>query len=350
MMKRHVLFLLLLTSTLYADDGDVAATDAHPEPVLTPEEIEAQINQEQRDFEIAKEMFIPWYTGPLITGSANNVPPGYLNLQPYLYLTTNYAQFTKNRRSKSTPNTFIVSPLLLIETGITDWLDVTVIPQAFFRWQKQHFAENFADLPLQFGFQLAKETPYIPSIRFIVGELFPTGKYQHLNPKKLGLDATGEGAFQTTVGLNVSKVFWWLKLHPISVRLASNCNIADHRVSVRDFNAFGGGDNTKGKVKVGTTYNIDLGVEVSLTEKWVYATDIAYTYSNKSTFRGRAGESAPGVQAANGVPSSDQLSIAPAIEYNVNDVSGFIGGGWFAVTGRNSPNFASVIISYTILF
>ncbi len=74
------------------------------------------------------------------------------------------------------------------------------------------------------------------------------------------------------------------------------------------------------------------------------------TYANKSTFRGRPGESAPGVPAVNGIPSSDQLSIAPAIEYNINDVSGFIGGGWFAVTGRNSPNFASVIISYTIMF
>lgn len=59
----------------------------------SPEDIQLEINQAQTDFEIAQKMFIPWYTGPLITSSANNVAPGHFNIQTYLYLTVNHAQF-----------------------------------------------------------------------------------------------------------------------------------------------------------------------------------------------------------------------------------------------------------------
>lgn len=348
--KAAILSCFSFSASLCADAGTTYRQSSNSEPVKTPEQIEQEIQQAQHDFDVAKEMFIPWYTGPLITGSANNVPQGKVNLQPYLYFTVNYAEFNSHHKSVSTPKTYIINPLLVAQVGITKWMDFTVIPQGFFRWEKGHFADNFGDLPIQFGFQLATETPYVPSIRLIIGEQFPTGKYQHLNPNKLGLDATGEGAYQTIVGLNVSKVFWWLPLHPVAVRFASTYNIPDNRVNVHGFNAFGGAHHTDGKIKVGNTLNLDLGVEVSLTQKWVFATDVAYTYSNKSTFTGKPGELEPGVPAANGVPSSEQLSLAPAIEYNINDVSGFIGGVWFSVTGRNSANFASLVLSYTVMF
>lgn len=318
------------------------------EPLKSPEEIQQEINQAQSDFEIAEKMFNPWYTGPLIASSASNVPPGQILLQPYLYLTTNYAHFNDHRKSISTPNTFIMSPLCVFETGITNWMDITVVPQGFFRWESGKFGDGFADLPIQLGFQIKKETPYIPKMRLVVGTLFPTGKYQHLNASKLGLDATGQGAYQTILGFNMSKVFWWFKLHPIAARLATSYIIPDHHVSVKDFNAFGGGYHTNGDVKIGNTLTMDLGVEVSITQRWVFATDFVYTTSNKTTFSGNEGLTSDGLPASNGGPSSDQFSLAPAIEYNFNENSGFIGGVWFTVTGRNSANFVSVLLSYTV--
>ncbi len=334
---------ILLSSSCFSD---VAKSPAQP----TPQQIEVQLDQAEHDFQIAKEMFIPWYTGPLITGSATNVPPGNVNLQPYLYFTVNYAEYNSHGKSVNTPNTYLLNPLLLIEAGITSWLDFTIIPQADFRWQKDHYAGNFDDLPVQFGFQVVKESAYVPNVRFILGEVFPTGQYQHLSSKKGGIDATGAGVYATSVGLNISKILWWFKLHPISLRLATSYNIPDARTSVHGFNAYGGGHHTRGKVKVGNTLNVDLGVEFSLTQKWVFATDVAYTYSNKSTFTGNPGVTDAGTPAKNGAPSSDQLSLAPAIEYNVSDSAGFIGGVWFSVAGRNSADFVSAILSYTVLF
>jgi hypothetical protein len=181
-----------------------------------------------------------------------------------------------------------------------------------------------------------REGPYIPNIRLIIGETFPTGKYRNLNPHKNGLDATGEGVFSTSFGLNISKIFWWIKLHPVAVRLATQYIVADQKSHVQGFHAFGGGYGTR--------------VEVSINQKWVFATDIAYTISNKSTFRGKQGYASDGSLAISGAPVSDQLSLAPAIEYNVDSSSGFIGGVWFSMTGRNSANFASIVLSYIKLF
>lgn len=338
MFKRVIFSLFLFSAVLHAQE------------VESPQQIQTELNKAENDFEIAQKMFIPWYTGPLITSSASNAAPGHVNIQGYLYFTINHAQFNKHRRSVSTPNTYILNPLFVFQTGITNWLDVTVVPQGFFKWKEGHFADNWGDTSLSFGFQALKETPYAPAIRFVLSETFPTGKYQHLNFKKEGIDSTGAGAYQTSFGVNISKIFWWIPLHPVALRMATNYVVPDHRVHVHRFNAYGGGFHTNGKVRVGNTFNADIGVEISITQKWVFATDFVYTYSNKSSFSGTPGVTITGDIAANGAPSSDQISIAPAIEYNVSSTGGFIGGIWFSPTGRNSPNFVSIVLSYTQYF
>jgi hypothetical protein len=345
MIKKFFTSLLLFSAVAYAENPE-----ENRRYYKSPEEIEEELHHAQRDFEIAQQMFIPWYTGPLITGSANNVPKGHTNVQGYFYTTVNYAQFNSHRKSVNTPNTLILNPLLVLQRGLTDWLDITVIPQATFKWQKSHYGAGFGDLAVQLGFQIQKEKPYRPSVRFVLGETFPTGRYQRLSPSKAGLDSSGGGAYVTSVGVNVSKTLWWFLLHPMVWRFAGNYNIANADVDVHGFNTYGGGFGTKGDVDVGNTLNADLGWEISLTERWVFATDLAYTYSNKSTFGGKAGTTAEGMIASNGAPSSDQLSLAPAIEYNVSDSAGFIGGIWFSVTGRNSANFVSLVLSYTKMF
>jgi hypothetical protein len=350
MNKSIVFSTLLFSSFLYGYEAIETSSENNNPVIKSPEEIKIEIDQAQRDFEIASKIFIPWYTGPLIASSANNVPPMRVNIQPYLYLKLTHAEYDNNRRSADISNISSISPLFIFQLGLTNWLDFTTAPQGNFQWQKSSFGAAFNDLPVQFGFQICHETPYIPSIRFVLGELFPTGKYQNLNPERLGLDSGGAGAYQTIFGLNISKVFWWFKLNPIAFRFASSYNAPNCKVSVENHNTYGGGNGTKGKVDVGQTLNLDLGIELSINQKWVFATDLCYTSSQKSTFKGKNGITAEGLVASVGTPSSDQLSLAPAIEYNINENSGFIGGLWFTATGRNSANFLQLVLSYTALF
>lgn len=321
-----------------------------PQGSKSPEEIQAEIDQAQRDFEAAKAMFIPWYTGPLITGSANNVPKGRVNIQPYLFLNNQYAVYTDNRGTTDVPEVFTVQPLFIYQYGYTDFIDSTLNLSGFFRWRDRQYAQGFGDIAYSLGFQLMKQTPYRPSIRFTVGETFPTGKFRNLNPDKGGIQGTGGGVFSSQLGLFINKIFWKLREHPVSVRLAGIYSIPNHEAHVTGFNAYGGGFGTDGHVKVGHNIQADLGLELSLTQKWVFATDIAYEFSFKSTFSGIPGSSSNGAPASNGGPSNDQLSIAPAIEYNPNPLGGFIGGVWFSVTGRNSSVFVAGVLSYTQLF
>ena len=78
--------------------------------------------------------------------------------------------------------------------------------------------------------------------------------------------------------------------------------------------------------------------------------DLAYFTTNKTTFSGTAGTTAAGLPATTGGPSSDQLSVAPAVEYNATSNLGFIGGVWFSVWGRNSNAFVSGILSLVYVF
>ena len=339
-MLKRFFFSLCLLSTL----------NLLAEEVRTPEEIQGELQSAQKDFDTAQKIFIPWYTGPLITGSANNVPMGHVNLQGYLFTTVNYAVFNKNRKSVGIPNQWVLNPSLLFQVGIAPRLDITVSPQGFFKWQKGRNANEWGDTTVQFGIQIIREKPYIPSIRLLVGEIFPTGKYRRLSHHRGGLDSTGAGAYRTLFGLNLSKIFWWSPLHPMSLRFSSNYIFADNRAPVNGLNSYGGGFHTNGKVWVGNSLNLDIGYEVSINQKWVFSTDIAYTYSNKSTFRGNPGVTSTGAAAIVGAPSSDQLSLAPAIEYNLHQSGGFIGGVWFSMTGRNAFNFVSLVLSYTQYF
>ncbi len=78
--------------------------------------------------------------------------------------------------------------------------------------------------------------------------------------------------------------------------------------------------------------------------------DIVYTATERTKFAGNPGFTAAGTPATVGSGYSDNLSLAPAIEYNWSESAGFIGGVWFSVYGRNSLNFAQAVLSVTFSF
>ena len=86
-----------------------------------------------------------------------------------------------------------------------------------------------------------------------------------------------------------------------------------------------------------------------MTQRWVAAMDFVYVSSNRTKFYGNPGVGSDGTAASMGGPSSDNLSLAPAIEYNWTDSLGVVTGVQWSVYGRNSFNFVSgqFSVSYT---
>lgn len=343
---------LALSCALLQADEPVTQTNVEKAqtPPPSPEEVRRQLNKAELDFQKAKEMFNPWYTGPLITPSAHIIPPGYINVQPYLYVTDNYGQFDKNGKSRHIPELGQIKLLSAIQFGILKWMDGILVVSGQRNRQRGHHAVNWNDTSLSLGFGLMEETAYRPALLFGVGESFPTGKYQKLNPDKAGVDATGAGAFETTLTFNISKVVWWLYKHPMNIRTSFNYTFPSI-AHVRDLNTYGGGEGTAGRVRIGNQFAGDLGYEYSFTQRWVAAIDVVYTYTGKATFRGTNGtDPITGLPNPVGAPFNDQLSLAPALEYNVNANLGFLAGVWFPVWGRNSLNFVSGVFSFTYTF
>lgn len=323
------LFFLFCTSILFAQ-----------EPILTPRQIQAELDEANARFARAKKMFNPWYTGPLITPSPGMMPPGQANIQPYLFINGTYGAYNKKRKAKPIPhNVYTLQVTSGIATGITKTVDCSITPAGQVSWANRRHGGGFSDLSATIGFLINPESLYIPGMKFSITETFPTGKYQHLSLNGLGLNSTGGGTYQTQFGFAISKLFWWWYEHPMNLRFFVGYTV-ETPVHVEGFNTYGGGLDTHGVVHPGDTLTTDLGIEYSFTERWVIACDIAYIASGRTKFNGFSA-------APVGNPYNDNLSLAPAIEYNWDENLGILWGVQFSVYGRSSPVFAKGQFSVT---
>jgi hypothetical protein len=320
--------------------------DEREEAPLPPEVIEKQLTDAEKEFDEAKKMFNPWYAGPLLTPSAHIIGPQLYNIQPYAFFTNDYAVYDSHGHSHDIPHRHQISVPLYLQYGIVNRLEALLLVKGIHNRQGGHSATNWGDTAFALGFAILKEAPYQPAIAVYLKETFPTGRYQKLNRKKDGVDGMGAGSYQTTLSLDFSKVIWWWTKHPMATRLSLNYTLAAP-VHVRGFNTYGGVRKTHGTIGVVNTFEGDFGYEFSFTQRWVVALDVVYTYSSKSKFSGHRGRDAAGAHALVGGPFNDQLSLAPALEYNPNANLGFLAGVWFPVWGRNSTKFFSEIISLT---
>lgn len=299
------------------------------------------------------QTYSPFYTGPLLAPSAHVVPKGHLNLQPYLFWQKTFGTYTRTWHKQNGPSSIFLQPLLIVQYGFNDFMDFNLTTQAFYKRSGNQQDFNYGDTHFTVGFQLLKgfiNTAW-PACVFEAGMLFPTGKFQKLDPRKNGTDSTGEGSFTTTLSLNFQKNFNRifrrtinpLDYHPFLFRWSFGYGLNSY-VQVTGLNAYGGSPSTRGRVKPGNTFASVFAWEYSFTKNWVFATDWQYQYAPKTTFIGRDGG------ATMGGPANQSWSVAPAIEYNFNTNGGVLIGVWFPFAGRNSPRFVNGIVSLTYLF
>lgn len=307
-----------------------------------------QISQEE--YQRIKENG-PWYTGPLLAPSGSIAPLGDLNIEPYVNYFVYTGNYDKNWAPHSEPNFYSVNPQAYIQAGLTSFMDVTIIPQFFYNQTEGVSSTVFGDLAAGLAFQLlySEKESWLPSIKLILKETFPTGKYQKLSPHKKETDLGGLGSFVTQAGLAFQKGFKLSDNQNLSSRFYFAFSIPS-KVPVQGFNAYGGSFDTKGTVYPGSYFTGILGLEFSLTKNWVFALDIDYLYYNRTRFSGEKGHLTTGEIAFTSFTSINQISLAPAIEYNFSTNLGIIAGSWFTVAGRNALRFASGIIALNYYF
>src|SRR3569832_1683573 len=146
-----------------------------------------------------EETYTPLYAGTQLAYFPTNSAPGHLAVQPFLFYIHNNGAYNSNWSEKSLKATESLSYLLSLETGITDWLDISLFLNGAYRHYGSQNTFVIGDTSLLLGIQFTHDTrgTWITDLRLMLGETFPTGKNDHLNPHKGKSDVFGTGTYTT---------------------------------------------------------------------------------------------------------------------------------------------------------
>lgn len=287
----------------------------------------------------------PWFTGPIIAAPGQNTAPGQWFFNPYVTYFYTYGQTDGSWKHHNIHDISSVQTSVTLQTGITDWLDIKAYGQYETKQQQGSNASGFNDTFLRLGLQFLteEEGSCQPNVRLTILEILPTGQYKNLNSKKYGLDAFGNGSYETFFNLIFSKKVGWIPCHPLNL-IANFAYSFPTKVRVHGYNAYGGGKSAKGTVHLGNASFVDLAFELSFTQRFAFAMDAFITHRNHSNFSGKRAITMEGTKISNSSPASTQISLAPALEYFFTEKLSILAGSWFSVAARNNTEFASATL------
>lgn len=123
------------------------------------------------------------------------------------------------------------------------------------------------------------------------------------------------------------------------------------QAKVKDFNLYGGGKGTKGKIRPGQLLSAFIAAEYSLSQRWVIGFETEFFYQLPSSkFKGDPGIQPDGTPASVGISSLAQWMFLPEVQYNFNAHSGLLIGGWFSLIGKNTKAYAAGFLAYLYVF
>jgi hypothetical protein len=297
-----------------------------------------------------------WWTGPLLAPNPAALHQGGFDIEPYLIDSIGYGSYDDNWRFHGTndhENSY--QSVILMKYGLSDNFTFWVLPS--FGYNALNYAKNSSGLQLgdttvKLQYMLTKwhEGSWMPTLSFILGEDFPTGRYDNLGSRPA--DGLGSGAFGTFLALYMGENFWLPTGRILRARLDLTYTFMQENINVDQVSVYGTDQNFHGHASPGNSFAADLGLEYSLTRNWVPALDIVYAHGDDTSVHGyevqrlSSGLSAIPYNSHSG--SNESFSVAPALEYNFNKHWGVIVGAQLSFAGRNSGAFVAPQIAVNI--
>lgn len=164
------------------------------------------------------EEWNPRSAGPLTTWTAPHCGKGKFVLQPFFFYNRTRGTFNTDGHYDSLAQgdkKYQYQQQLFMQYGLTDRLelDAQTVIQENYRKQgelKAH-TDGFGDSYLFLRYCAIEEHGWIPHLTGLLQLKVPTGKYQHVDPNKLGTDlmgaASGGGSWDPGFGLTLTKKF-----------------------------------------------------------------------------------------------------------------------------------------------
>lgn len=293
----------------------------------------------------------PWFTGPLLAPAGHTIPAGHVNFEPYLFITDNNGIYNRHWRLSHAPLSHSVTGNPIFTYGLTDHFDIQYsIPYAYNTANQRHY-QHISDVSAILGYQALEQgkSKWLPDLRITLQEIFPSGKFRNLDPTFNGIDATGSGSYQTVVALNFQHLFQLTELNYLRTRLSVAYQMPID-VHIRGYSSYGGGFLAKGSIDPGNMFTLDGAAELNITQNWVLVMEGYYVNRDRTHFNGFPGFKTDGTLATVGHDQVEEISLAPAIEYNFNENVGLIAGYWWSIAGKNAVNFNSVVIALNLFW
>ena len=296
-----------------------------------------------------------WWTGPLLAPSAGTLPQGHWLLEPYVFDLMTYGHFDRNGALRSTGAAHQFGNQTYIEYGLVDRLTLGLIPRlGFHESNAGQDSSGFAvgDVTLQGAYGLTQfhQGSWVPATSLVIGETFPTGKYDRLSGRTDG--ALGGGAYSTTVSLYSQTYFWMPNGRILRTRLDLSYQVSQW-ASLQGESVYGTLNGFNGRARPGPSFVGDLAFEYSLTRNWVLATDIWWEHDGNTRVEGGYAPtitSALPSYAVQASGSGELIYLAPAIEYNWNARMGVIAGARVTASGRNATATATPVAAINMVF
>lgn len=295
------------------------------------------------------ESTTPWFTGPLFASNGRTVPPNDFNFELYGFYTNTFGIFTEDWKSVDVPNIYTTQAVPILTYGLADRVDAQFnVPYAQNNTQGVS-NRHLGDVASTLGFQLFRQGDDAWfDLRLTVQEIFPTGRFDDLNPTNQGADGTGVGSYQTGVAMNFQRLHLFGN-HHYRERFVINYVYAT-TAKIRGASVYGGNFSTRGVIDPGNLFSVDYAGEFELTRHWVLVMEAFYFYHSHRSFKGFPGIDEDGNLLDLTLGSTAVMSLAPAIEYNISENYGIIAGIWFPIRGKNIGNFISGVIAFNYFF
>lgn len=289
---------------------------------------------------------VPWFTGPLLAPAGRTVPKGHTNLETYLFFTNLLGVYSTHGNIIHTPNNrnIIFNPIFT--HGLTDNIDLQFSAPYSYNSYNDSSSHRLGDTGVILGYQLMRQQDSLwrPNLRIALQEIIPTGRVDGLNPVNNGTDATGLGSYQTVLNFNFEHLHQFDELRYLRTRLSVGYAYAAP-ASIEGLSVYGGSKDTRGEINPGNQMSVDVAFELSITQEWVAVLEGFASRRKSSQFSGVPGFDPLGNTNFIGSDLGQQLTFAPAIEYNFSPNIGVIAGTWFTARGKSTAEFMSWVIA-----
>lgn len=297
------------------------------------------------------------FIGPLVAPNGQALPKGHWNIEPYLSGGIEYGEYGDNWGHHSNHNSYAIRQTTLLQYGLTDRISIGLLPQFGYNLASRGPSSRgpqIGDLTLRGQYMVHKyqEGGWLPTISIGLDQTVPTGKYDDLgnNPN----DGIGGGVAVTEPALWMQHYFWMPNGRILRARLDLSYAISDYKPSIRGTSVFGTDKGFNGNAKVGNTFTADLGFEYSLTRHWVPVFEAIYSHTESGHVKGEVTNQTSHGQVVHDVHdhtrSSDEFTLAPAVEYNWNEHYGVIAGAEVTVAGRNTASVVTPQMALNMFF